>query len=284
MKIICSDGPKVGTIEAIHKFYNAGMNILRFNFSHSDYGTTENLINYSRSHLPELGILQDLQGVKLRVSEKFNRGERKVLPGQEVLFCDENQYLAIKFIFPNIIPIHFDGDFSALLRVKTIYMKDATMKFRVEGTENNLISTIVERGGIIRARKALNAPGMDRSQTSLTEKDKQDIKWGLERSVDIVCLSFVCSTKQIRELKNFIKKIKKNKSSMPQIWAKIETKEGVDNFTSILKNVDGIMLGRGDLAPEIGIYNTPEVQSILLKKMKKSKKDFIIATQAIALT
>jgi pyruvate kinase len=282
MKIICSSGPKVSTTEVIHKFYNAGMDIIRFNFSHVDYDTTKNLINYSRKNLPGLKILQDLQGVKLRVSEKYNRIERKVLPGQELLFCSENEYLTVKSAFPHIIPIHFDGKFSSLLTVKTIFMKDATMKFHVKETQNNLIKTTVERGGIIRARKALNAPGMDRTQIQLTEKDKRDLKWGLNHSIDIVCLSFVCSNEQIKELKKFIRKeIGKNKSTLPKIWAKIETKEGFDNFTSILKNVDGIMLGRGDLAPEVGLYNVPEIQSVLLKKMKNNKKDFVIATQIL---
>jgi pyruvate kinase len=283
MKVICSDGPRMGKTHVVNKLYNAGMDVIRFNFSHADYATTEHLIAYSREHCPKLEILQDLQGVKVRVSSKFNR-EIKVLPDQQLDFCAEDVYDHVRFDWPNplLIPIQFDGDFSLLLDAKTILMKDATMEFKVDGNQEKFIRTTVTRGGIIRARKALNAPGMDRSQLGLTGKDKQDIVWGIDHSVDIICLSFVCFSNQIKELKDFIRKeIKNTKVHMPEVWAKIETKEGVENFSSILRNADGIMLGRGDLGPEVGIYEVPKIQEALLKKMKNNKKEFIIATQVL---
>jgi pyruvate kinase len=283
MKIICSDGPKVGKADILGKLYKAGMDIIRFNFSHADYTTTEQLITYSREHCPNLEILQDLQGVKIRVSTQFNR-EIKVLPNQQVDFCAEDVYDHVRFDWPNplLIPVHFDGDFSLLISAKKMLMKDATMEFQVVESQEKFIRTTVTRGGVIRARKALNAPGMDRSQLSLTAKDKHDALWGIEHSVDIICLSFVSFSSQIKDLKDFIKKETKNtRGKMPEIWAKIETKEGVENFNSILRSVDGIMLGRGDLGPEVGIYEVPEIQEFLLKKMKTSKKEFIIATQVL---
>ncbi|MEE4359850.1 MAG: pyruvate kinase [Desulfococcaceae bacterium] len=284
MKIICSDGPKIGNTESLYKLYQAGMDTIRFNFSHADYNTTAQLMKFARENCPNLEILQDLQGVKLRVSQNFPR-EIKVLPGQDhIIFCSEQTYQAVRHDNSGkvFVPIQFDGEFSALQGTKTILMKDATMEFKVEGMQNEMILTTVTKGGIIRARKAINAPGMDRSNLDLTEKDQQDLLWGLEHGVDIVCLSFVCNSEQIKKMKDFIlKEGKIKKNSMPKIWAKIETREGVDNFSSILRSVDGIMLGRGDLAPEIGIYEVPEVQAELLKKMKKNKKDFIIATQVL---
>lgn len=185
----------------------------------------------------------------------------------------------------NWIPIYFEGEFSYLKGAEHILMKDATMEFKIEGMDNQnnpLIKTRVIKGGIIRARKAINFPGMDRSRLNLTTKDKHDILWGLERSVDIICLSFVCSAAEVKRAKNFIQtQGGRTKKNMPKIWAKIETKEGVDNFGSILKEVDGIMLGRGDLAPEVGIFEVPEIQANLVKKMKSIPKDFVIATQVL---
>lgn len=284
MKIICSDGPRVNNTDSLLRLYKAGMNVVRFNFSHTDYNNTEHLISFAREKCPDLQILQDLQGVKLRVAQEYPF-EIKVISGQEVVFCSSEVYMQARDSFEIkqlLIPVYFDGDFSSLSTARTILMKDASMEFRIEEFQSPFIKTTVSRGGVVRARKALNAPGMDRSKLDLTEKDRHDILWGLERSVDIICLSFVCSSNQIKKMKEFITKEGKGiKTNNPKIWAKIETNEGLDNFSSILRNVDGIMLGRGDLAPEIGIYEVPEVQSTLLKKMKGNTKDFIIATQVL---
>ena len=284
MDIICSIGPKVNNPIALSELYNAGMNVLRFNFSHADYEHTKKLIDYARENLKGSKIMADLQGPKLRVSGSFPE-ELKVYPGQEILFCSETTYIqyrkhAIKYI---IVPIATDAPFSALMSAKSIFMKDATMKFRIIGRNELFIKTVVERGGILRAEKGINAPGMDRSSLTLTEKDKKDILWALDNNVDIIVLSFVASKENIIEIREFINHYKKYKSfHQPKLWAKIESREGVDNFDSILEQVDGIMLGRGDMFAEIPFYEIPGIQDAIMEKMKGTGKDLVIATYVLS--
>lgn len=282
--IVCSIGPKVNNPTSLSELYNAGMNVLRFNFSHVDYDHTKKLISYARKNMPGAKIMADLQGPKLRVSASFPE-EIKVYPGQEILFCSESTYMqyrkrAIKYI---LVPIATDAPFSALMGAKSIFMKDATMKFRVIGRNELFIKTVVERGGILRAEKGVNAPGMDRSRLTLTEKDKKDILWALDNNVDIIVLSFVSSKENIIEMKEFIDHYKKYKSfRQPKLIAKIESREGVENFDSILELVDGIMLGRGDMFAEIPYYEIPAIQDSILSKMKGTNKDIIIATYVLS--
>lgn len=284
MDIICSIGPKVNNPAALSELYDAGMNVLRFNFSHAEFDHTKKLIDYTRERLHGAKIMADLQGPKLRVSDSFLE-ETKVYPGQEVLFSSETTYMqyrkhANKYI---IVPIATDAPFSALMGAKSIFMKDATMKFRVIGRNDLFIKTVVERGGILRAEKGINAPGMDRSSLTLTEKDKKDILWALDNNVDIIVLSFVSSKENIIELKEFINHYRKYKSfHQPKLWAKIESREGVESFDSILELVDGIMLGRGDMFAEIPYYEIPAIQDSILSKMKNTNKDIIIATYVLS--
>jgi len=283
MKIVCSIGPNVKKYADIDGLVKSGMDMMRFNFSHINYDHTKELIRYSKETHPKIPIIQDLQGNKLRISPLL-RNEIKVYEKDEVLFCSEVYYLNYSQLLKgtNLIPIKLEGEFSLLYKVKELLMKDATMKFKVESIneEDEIIYTNVIRGGIIRGGKGINAPGIDRSKMSLTSKDKRDIIFGLKNKVDIICLSYVTCSKNILELKSYINKMIKNDPSlkMPNIWAKIECLEGVKNIEHIIKAVDGIMLGRGDLSAEINMVEFPKIQLKLINMMRKSSKDFIIGT------
>jgi len=283
MKIICSIGPNVKKNIDIDNLVKSGMDMMRFNFSHINYDHAKELMMYSKQRHPRIPIIQDLQGNKLRISPML-KGEIKVYENEEVLFCSEKHYLSHSKGNDGelIIPIKLEGEFSLLYKVKELLMKDATMKFKVEGIneDEEIIYTKVIRGGIIRGGKGINAPGIDRSKMSLTSKDKRDIIYGLKNRVDIICLSYVTCSKNILELRSFINKMIKNDSSlkMPNIWAKIECLEGVKNVEHIIKVVDGIMLGRGDLSAEINMLEFPKIQLKLINIMRKSNKDFVIGT------
>jgi pyruvate kinase len=281
MRIICSVGPEIKNLDSLIALTNAGMNTIRFNFSHLDYDETTELIDGIRTTLPDIQIVADLQGQKLRVSRKF-KGEINVKEKDRVLFCHENDYAKCPDL-PNtlIVPVQFQGDFSLLKTSRVIYMKDATMEFEVIGIQNNLIGTTVRRGGVIRAEKGMNAPGMDRSKLGLPQKDKEDIIWALKQGVDVLCISFVTNVHEVLQCKEIIKENKKISRKQPKIWAKIETCEGLENIDAIIKHVDGIMLGRGDLSAELGVYKIPRAQEMLLAKLKKSPKELIVATYVL---
>lgn len=282
MEIICSIGPTVKDIEDIKNFVQAGMTIPRFNFSHIDYEKFETLINKIHIEFPNIKILQDLQGNKLRISKFFN-GEHKVNVKEEVIFClekdfkylnEKNKYKSIK-----IIPIMYYGTLDDFKNVKELFMKDATMKFKIIEKSPLYIKAITIKGGILRAEKGINAPDLIRDKLYLTSKDKVDIEIGIRNNIDFICLSYVTKADDIVELKNYVKiLVKLYNSKIPKIWAKIECKEGIENFEEILKVSDGIMLGRGDLKAEIPIENIPYEEEKIILRMKKSKKKLIVAT------
>lgn len=287
MYIMCSIGPKVSDPKSISELHKAGMNVVRYNFSHIDYDRTKQLINFIKNNYPDIKIFQDLQGNKLRVGEEFD-DQVMVRRGDRVIFCSQETYPVLKRTVLNktIVPIAFKGDFWSLNSTKYMFMKDATMKFKVVRKASRdsiyrMIETRVELGGVIRSGKGINAPGMNRNGMGLTQKDKEDILWGLENHVDMICLSYVCSEDNILELKKFIDENNKWDSS-PEIWAKIESKEGIENIQSIIKNVDGIMLGRGDLFAEVDPVLIPSIQDKLMGLMKKNGKELIIATYVLS--
>lgn len=286
MKIICSIGPNVREKEDIDRLVGAGLNMMRFNFSHINYDLAEELIDYTKKSYPKVPIIADLQGNKIRISNLFKKAI-KVEGNEEVLFCSESFYAKNWQGFENetLVPIKLEGNFSLLYGVKKILMKDATMEFQVKHriAEEELIKTVVIRGGIIRGEKGINVPGIDRKGMNLTSKDKKDVNFALKNKVDIICLSYVTSERNIQELKSYIGKlVKKNTEyKFPKVWAKVECREGIRNFEHILKSVDGIILGRGDLSAELDLVDIPKVQQQLISIMKKSKKEFIIGTYVL---
>lgn len=286
MELICSIGPNIKEFNDVKAFINAGMTIPRFNFSHIDYEMFEELVKKIREEYPDMKILQDLQGNKLRISKLYTY-ENKVIEGEQVLFCMENQYKNLMNIFREkrikIIPISYSGVLEDFKNVNEIYMKDATMNFKVLKKNESFILAITKRGGILRAEKGVNAPGLLRGNLILTPKDRNDIEIGLKNKVDIICASYVTSANDIKEIKNYIKKLKKQHKyeHTPKIWAKIECKEAIENFDEILKCSDGIMIGRGDLKAEIDIEELPIQQEKIITKMKRSSKPLVIATHLL---
>lgn len=284
MKILCTIGPSINNTQILKELIDNGMDTVRFNFSHIDYELSKSLIKYIKDNHKNVSIMQDLQGNKIRISNLFKK-EIKVLTRDKVYFCSEEIYKIYSKNYQRdyiLVPLTFEGDFSLLSSADSILMKDATMKFKILDREKEIIKTSVVRGGILRAEKGVNAPGMNRRNMGLTIKDKNDIIWGIENRVDIICLSYACYPENIMELKNYIKELKIHKDfNMPKIWAKIESKEGIENFKEILRESNGIMLGRGDLVAEADILELPKIQKDLLSIMKKSKKDFIIGTYVL---
>lgn len=278
MKIVCSIGPQVENPMMMKRLVENGMNIARFNFSHLNYQITKALMQYIKKNLPDLLILQDLQGHKIRVS-KLLQGEIKVNPNDALIFCSEDYFIDNKNKIKNLVPISFDGDFKRLLSAKSVLMKDGTMDIDIIKKKQQYLICKSRSRGIIRSEKGLNFPGIDRRTLHLTEKDKSDIIWGLENGIDIICLSYVCYKENIEDLIEFIKpNLENSDKQMPKIWAKIETKEGIDNLKEILPLVDGIMLGRGDLYAEVDIFSISELQDYTISITREYDKDIIIAT------
>ncbi|SFU42214.1 pyruvate kinase [Clostridium sp. DSM 8431] len=278
MELICTIGPKVKGKDDIETYIKCGMTMPRFNFSHVYYERFDSLL---KSCTNMKNIMGDLRGNKIRISNKF-KGETKVAHGSKIAFCLEKDYEELFYsnIHHLIVPISYEGSFKDFEKVSCFYMKDATMKFKVKRIFPKFISAITTNGGILRAEKGINAPGLDRSNLSLTSKDKYDIDWGIQRGINIFVLSFVISKDNVLELRNYINESRRKNGIKEKIkvYSKIECQEGYENFEEILKVSDGIILGRGDLKGEMKIEEIPIVQESLVKRMKKSRKNFFIAT------
>lgn len=285
MRVVCSIGPNVKSIDDLEDLILSGMTDARFNFSHVNYDKVRLFMDYLKKNHPNIRIIQDLQGNKIRVSPLYKREER-VLGGKEIFFCSEEFYKKNPVFVQKYkpVPVKMDFEFSSLKGVKTSFMKDRTMEFSIMGKikDKDVLRGTVVRGGVIRAEKGLNFPGVDRSKTRLLEKDRKDIVFGIENGADVICLSYVASAVNVSDFSDYVDEALKSVSSnikKPKLWAKIECKDGITNLDDILKKVDGIMLGRGDLYSELSIFEVSDAQQEVITKLKRKRtKELIIAT------
>ena len=258
---------------------------VRLNFSHLNHGDALKIVNEFREKYPEIKILQDIQGQKWRVDSSYKNREKLIKKGETVIFCSKEKYLE-EFIDSddNYIPVNIEADFSILNEAQEIMMKDGSVKFKVidnKAKEDEFIVTESESTVMIRCEKSINIPVESRGKINpLTEKDKRDIEWGIKNKVDIICLSFVNKKEDIKILKEYINTLLNKDQKIPIIWAKIETISGYENFKFILEVVDGLMIARGDLIPELGRFESSIAQYDMLEQFKdmNSSKDLIIAT------
>lgn len=265
----------------------ASVDIARLNFSHMDTSVATQFIGMARLHFPNLQIWQDLQGPKIRIGN-MDKEEVKIFRGQKSFWCEDGRQLAFTGKTDlSIIPILAPINFKAFQDLTTFSVKDGSCEFTVcENFSKNkgyFVAT-PETDVVIRTGKSLNAPQIkSKSLNVLTQKDTIDLDWGINHEVDFVCLSFVNDAEILKRCRTLINQSPHTKK--PKLWAKIETRSGCEQFDSIVNEVDGIVLGRGDLVPEIGLSEASLIQFELLHRFSSnannSDKDFIVATHVL---
>ncbi len=274
-KIVCTIGPASAKKEVISSLIKNGMDIARLNFSHGDHDTHKKVIEFirdiSRRYSKPVAILQDLQGIKIRVGlieggeVELKRGSKLLLmPGQGV-----GNQKQIFISYPALLKDAKGGD--------RILLDDGLIQLFVLGRIKNAIRTKVVEGGILRGRKGVNLPGIKLSVTSFTEKDEKDLLFGINMGVDYVAISFVRDAGDIRKVKEWLK----DRRQQIPIIAKIEKPEALCNIEEILSEADGIMVARGDLGVEISPEEVPLIQKGLIDKANKKGKIVITATQML---
>jgi len=274
-KIVCTLGPATNTLEKIIELINAGMDIARLNFSHGDYDDHLNFINLVRKASEITGkhisILQDLQGPKIRVGRLKNEPiELKI---------GELIYLASEQVEGNgqIIPIQYEYIAEDVKPGDTILLDDGLIELKVIEIKSRKVKCEVVDGGLLKSHKGVNLPGVNVRIPSLTEKDVQDLKFGIENGVDMVALSFVRRKKDVLDL---LSKMEEFGKTLPVI-AKIERVEAIKSIDEIIDISDGIMIARGDLGVELPTEDVPILQKMLIKKANKLGKPVITATQML---
>lgn len=277
-KIVCTIGPASESKEILTTLIKEGMDVARLNFSHGNYEEHAERIKNIREAAKEMnktiGILLDLQGPEIRTA-KFENGAAEFIRGEYVYITMED-VLGTKERFT----VSYKGLINDVEKGMTISLDDGLIELTVIDInyEKNEIKTEVTNGGTIKDRKGVNVPSAQVNLPSITDKDKADIKFGIEQEVDFIAASFVRHPKDVFAIK---KTLEENNGEHLQIISKIENQQGVDNFSKILDASYGIMVARGDLGVEIPPEDVPLVQKRLIQECNNVGKPVITATQML---
>ncbi|NBI28280.1 pyruvate kinase [Chengkuizengella marina] len=275
-KIVCTLGPASETLEKTKKLIQAGLNVGRLNFSHGDFEEHGNRITNIRKASEELGktvaILLDTKGPEIRTGK---------------LKEDKVQLVANEFITLTTEEIQGDQNRVAITYDKlpeevqigsTILIDDGLIGLKVVEVQNTEIKCQIVNGGLLGSRKGVNVPGVKISLPGITEKDTNDIIFGIEQGVDFIAASFVRKASDVLEIRDLLQRYN---AQHIHIISKIENQEGVDNLDEILEVSDGLMVARGDLGVEIPAEEVPLVQKRMIDKCNQSGKPVITATQML---
>jgi len=274
-KIVCTIGPASRSPEALRQLIQAGMNVARLNFSHSSHAQHAEVIASLRQLSQELNtpiaLLQDLSGPKVRVGDIAGEGVL-LKPGQEItLTLDEVPGDAHQINLP--VPEIFEA-----VRIGThLMLDDGLLEFRVKSKRDDALVCEVVVGGLLTSHKGVNVPGISLPIAAVTDKDLDDLRFGIAQKVDYIAASFVRTASDIAVLRGVCEAAK---AKIPLI-AKIEKHEAISNIDAIMEAVDGIMVARGDLGVEVPIEEVPIIQKMLIHKANRAGKPVITATQML---
>ncbi len=274
-KIVCTIGPATESEAQLTKLLQAGMNVARLNFSHGDFAEHQNKLDNLKKAIKKTGIacatMQDLSGPKFRIGD-FYKDRVELVAGEHII-------LTPKKIIGNEKKVSVTYPYLAkeLKRGNMIMVDDGKKQLQVEKIIGKDVKCRIIVGGDTKGRRGINLPGAYLKVSSLTDKDKKDLAFGIKNKVDFVACSFVRTKADVLELKTLLAKAK----STSLVISKIETQEAVDNIDEIIAVSDALMVARGDLAVEIGAENVPTFQKILIKKCNEAGKPVITATQML---
>ncbi|MFZ1807846.1 MAG: pyruvate kinase [Cyclobacteriaceae bacterium] len=271
-KIVATVGPASNSKEMLRALIKEGVDVFRINFSHGNHEDKKLVIGLIRELNSEMGthvaILMDLQGPKIRVNKMEDNvvlveGQELVITTRELLGNNEIVSTSYKDLPRDVKP------------KERILIDDGKIELSVVEVRDIDIVTKVIYGGPLTSRKGINLPNSKVSAPSLTEKDLEDLEFGLKNDVNWVALSFVRKAEDINKLRGILEK----NNSKARIVAKIEKPEALEDIDAIIEATDAIMVARGDLGVEIWMEDVPIVQKKLIEKCNKASKPVIVATQ-----
>ncbi len=275
-KIICTMGPNSDNREVMKQLVLNGMDVARFNFSHGTHEEQRARYLQLRDVAEEAGVpiaaLLDTKGPEIRTCTLKDGKKVTLKEGQEFILTTE-EVIGDE----NMVQINYDGLNEDVGEGNRILIDDGLIELHVKRVEGPKIYCVVVNGGELGERKGVNVPGVKIKLPALTEKDKEDIRFGIEMGFDYVAASFIRSAEAIYE----IREILKEGGSKMGIIAKIENEEGLDNLDAIIEASDGIMVARGDLGVEIEPEKLPYLQKMMIEKCSAACKVVITATQML---
>ena len=278
-KIVSTLGPASTDTDTIVKLIEAGANIFRFNFSHGDHA--EHLDRLNKVHEAEkitgktVGIMLDTKGAEIRTTvQKDGKSEYKI--GDKVRITMDDSLESTK----DKIAVTYDGLFDDVHVGGHVLFDDGLLDMKIDEKDeaNRELVTTVQNAGVLGSRKGTNAPGVSINLPGITEKDSDDIRFGLDHEINYIAASFVRKPQDVLDIRELLEE---KHMEHVQIFPKIESQEGIDNVDEILKVCDGLMVARGDMGVEIPAENVPLVQKSLIKKCNALGMPVITATQML---
>lgn len=275
-KIVCTLGPATDNEEVLRQMMLEGMNVARCNFSHATYDEHKKRMDMIKKLRKEVGqpvaILLDTKGPEVRV-KNFKDGRVTLEEGQLfTLTADEVEGTKDK------VSVTYNRLYEDLEVGMRVLIDDGLIEMTVEQVDRTNIVCRVINGGVVSNHKGVNVPDVDLSMPYISDKDREDILFGISQDVDFIAASFVQKKEDILQLRRLLEK---NGGSDIKIIAKIENAQGVTNIDDIIEVSDGIMVARGDMGVEIPYEEVPVIQKKIIKKVYRTGKQVITATQML---
>ncbi|MFQ5812423.1 MAG: pyruvate kinase [Anaerolineae bacterium] len=276
VKIVATLGPATSSYERIRELIQAGVDVVRLNFSHGSHEEHAHLFNTVRQVAQKLGrhvaVLQDLQGPKIRTGVSRDGRPVELVPGRELVFTPGAAAGG-----EGMVSITYPHLHRAVVPGSRILLDDGRMEVRVEAVRGQQVHCQVVRGGLLGPNKGVNLPGVALDVPGFTDKDRADLEFGLGLGVDWIALSFVRHGRDVRPLREALKR---HQLRVP-LPAKIERPEALDNLNDILRAFDGIMVARGDLGVELSSEEVPIWQKAMIRRANRMGKATLVATQML---
>ena len=276
-KVVCTMGPNTNDRELLKKLIENGMDVARFNFSHGDHEEQKSRMDLLKELRQELNtntaILLDTKGPEIRTGV-LKGGKRIMLKAGEqfTLTTEEIEGDESK------VSITYEGLVQDVDAGRVILIDDGLIELKVVGKSEKEIFCEVINGGELGERKGVNVPNVAVRLPAITEKDKDDIRFGVEQGIDFIAASFVRNAECVLEIKAYLKELG---APYVPIIAKVENAEGIKNIDEIIRAADGVMVARGDLGVEIPAEEVPYLQTMIIQKCNMNFKTVITATQML---
>ncbi|MBL0176930.1 MAG: pyruvate kinase [Ignavibacteria bacterium] len=275
-KIIATIGPASAGVEMLTELINAGMDVARLNFSHGTHEEHEQMIADIRAAAEKCGksvaILLDLQGPKIRTGDVENNavpledGATLIITADDVPMGNAQR---VGTTYPDLVRDVRAG--------QTILLDDGYLILRITAVQGNDIVTTVIKGGVLKNHKGIIVPGATITAPAISQKDLDDVRFGLDRGIDLVAMSFVSSERDIIELRSAMRVFGR---TVPVI-AKLERAEGIGDIEDIVREADAVMVARGDLGLEMPAEQVPVLQKRIISRCNFYGKPVITATQML---
>ncbi|GMJ11023.1 plastidial pyruvate kinase 3 [Hibiscus trionum] len=274
-KIVCTIGPSTSSREMIWKLAEAGMNVARLNMSHGDHTSHQKTIDLVKEYNAQfedkvIAIMLDTKGPEVRSGDVPRPIQLK--EGQEFNFTIKRGVST-----ENTVSVNYD-DFVNDVEAGDILLVDGgMMSLAVKSKTKDLVTCVVVDGGELKSRRHLNVRGKSATLPSITDKDWEDIKFGVDNQVDFYAVSFVKDAKVVHELKDYLKGC----NADIHVIVKIESADSIPNLHSIISASDGAMVARGDLGAELPIEEVPLLQEDIIRRCRDMHKPVIVATNML---